>query len=161
MILRVFISFLVFLTVCSPMVLLSVPVVAWLLCTDWDGRTTIFGNAKWGRATDHFAYPTEGKFWKEFLWLVYRNPVNNLLTKTLAYDWKVSEEVVLNGDLQIGDKVKGGFYSCFVGKFWEYYWIKPYGSRCIRARIGWKLYNSDHPAAFVFAFNPWKQYLGE
>lgn len=161
MIIRCVFSFLIFLLVCLPMMVLSVPVVAVLLLTKWNGRSTIFGNAKWGRANNHFTYPTKG-WWQEFNWLVIRNPVNNLLTKTLAIDWG-DRLRNLNGDEDIGDKTHGGFYKCHVIglPIWEYYWVKPYGKKCIRVRIGWKLFNADRPAAFVFAVNPWKVYLGE
>lgn len=160
MITRLLISFTIFMLVCVPAIILSAPVVALLLRTSWDGRSTIFGNAKWGRANDHFATPTKG-FWQEFNWLVIRNPVNNLMAKTLA---ATSIPLVVSGDADIGDKKRAGFYYARTPKgFWEYYWIKPYGdrTRCIRARIGWKLVNSDSPAAFVFAINPWKKYSGE
>ncbi len=159
---RIIASTLIFLLVCVPAILVSVPIVALLLLTPWDGRTTIFGNAKWGRANTHFSTPTKG-WGQEFLWLVWRNPVNNLLTKTLAADLD-GNSVTIAGDPGIGDKTHGGFYKAeAITKnhiFWEYYWVKPYGSRCIRARIGWKLHNSDTPAAFAFAINPWKKYLG-
>lgn len=158
MIKHLLISIAIFLLVCVPAIALSVPAVALLLKTSWDGRSTIFGNAKWGRANNHPSYPTKG-WWQEFKWLVYRNPVNNLMTKTLAVDTS-HEDYILTGDSGIGDKTHGGFYKVKLGKFWEYYWIKPYGTRCIRVRIGWKIYNSDLPAAFVFAINPWKEYLG-
>lgn len=152
-------SFLIFALVCVPAIIVSIPVVALLLLTSWDGRSTIFGNAKWGRANTHPSFPTKG-WWQEFNWLVLRNPVNNLMTKTLAYDWG-DQLRSLVGEEGIGDKTYGGFYVCTVNRFWEYYYVKPYGRRCIRIRIGWKIFNSDRPAAFVFAINPWKKYSGE
>jgi hypothetical protein len=135
---------------------ISMPVVALLLLTGWDGKSTIFGNAKWGRGNNHYAYPTKN-YWQEFLWLVWRNPVNNLMTKTLSV---TKAPYSLIGDGGIGDKTRGGLYRALMGSAWEYYWIKPYGKRCIRARIGWKIHNADRPAAFVFVINPWKEYLG-
>jgi len=159
------ISFFIFLFVCIPAMVISVPVVAVLLLTSWDGRTTIFGNAKWGRANDHFAYPTKG-YWQEFNWLVLRNPVNNLAGQFLGVPQRPYE---LIGDENIGDKIAGGFYAIHMpledGPAWEYYWIKPYNildqKRCIRARIGWKIKDNIGKAAFVFAINPWKKYLGK
>ena len=54
---------------------IAVPI---LLLTKWDGRTTWWGNSKWGRGTDHFEHATKG-FWQELVWLTYRNPINNLM----------------------------------------------------------------------------------
>lgn len=162
--LRVLTSLLAFLLLCVPCMIISVPVVAIMLRSHWNGRTTIFGNAKWGRGTDHFAYPTHGNYWEEFNWLVLRNPVNNLHSFTLAV--RNITPVLYDGpNYDVGDKTQGGFYMLTMGLAWEMYWIKPYtifGSRrCIRARIGWKIYeDNDELAAFVFAFNPFKSYLG-
>lgn len=155
---RLLISIAIFLLICVPAIVLSVPVVGGLLLTSWGGYTTIFGNAKWGRGNTHFSTPTKG-WWQEFKWLVYRNPVNNLMARTLAIEWGAATRIV-KGDEDIGDKTHGGFYRAYVLNFWEYYWIKPYGKRCLRVRIGWKILNSDTPAAFVFSINPIKPYLG-
>lgn len=160
---RVIISALIFLCICLPVIFISFPVVAYLLHTKWDGKTTIFGNRKYGFAVDHPAYPTDGNIWREFNWLTLRNPVNNLLTEYLAVPRR---SYGLQGDAGIGDKLRGGFYRITMGWAWEFYWIKPYtffGPRCIRARIGWKIYGGaayDGRAAFVFVLNPWKRYLG-
>jgi len=142
--------------------IISPLIVAAMLLTKWDGHTTIFGNQKWGRATDHYAFPTNGKYWREFNWLVLRNPVNNLLTYNLAFtDGPHLGEI--KGNPNISDKTFGGFYKAKWGCAWEYYLVKPYdffGRRCLRIRIGWKLVNADKPAAFVFVINPWKKYSG-
>lgn len=153
------ISLTLFIVIIVPAILVSNIVVPIMLFTKWDGKTTIFGNAKWGRANNHFAYATKG-YWQEFNWLVLRNPVNNLVGRTLAVTRRAAHVI---GNPNIGDKIAGGFYRVTMGKYWEYYWIKPYnlfGRRCIRVRIGWKIYNSDTPSAFVFAINPFKAYIG-
>jgi hypothetical protein len=157
MVIHIIISLLIFLLT-LPVIILSIPAVAILLLTSWNGKTTIFGNAKWGRANNHPS-PTSrtSGYLQELLWLVWRNPVNNFLTETLSV---TKAPYKLTGDPDIGDKTKGGFYSIRMGDAWEYYWIKPYGKRCIRARIGWKIHNADSPSAFVFAINPWKEYSG-
>lgn len=163
MIKRCLISFMIFLFAVLPMMLISIPVVAVLLHTKWDGKTTVFGNSKWGRANDHFAYPTKG-FWQEFNWLVWRNPVNNFQTRAIAV--KNTTPVFYDGpSYMIGDHFRGGSYELTMGKAWEFYSIKPYTifgkRRCIRARIGWKIYQDDDAyAAFVFTVNPWKEYTG-
>lgn len=161
MIIRCFISFLIFLA-CLPLAIISVPVVMYLLHTSWDGTTTIFGNAKWGRATSHFVYPTNNSFWREFIWFVWRNSLNNLKSQTLGAKQKAHK---LTGDKNIGDKIAGGFYKIKMGVFWEYYWIKPYTvlglKRCIRARIGWKIKdNVEEKAQCVFTINLVKAYSG-
>lgn len=158
---RLFLSFLVFTVICLPCIIVSIPVVAYLLHTPWDGLTTIFGNAKWGRGTAHPTYKAVG-FWQEFIWLVWRNPVNNLMAIYLGVAHKPS--YWLEGKPDIGDKIAAGFYQARMGWAWEYYWIKPYtvfgSKRCVRVRIGWKIYNNPGRASYVFAINPWKVYLG-
>lgn len=157
---KALISSLIFFFVCVPAMIMSFPVVALLLLTSWSGRTTIFGNAKWGRGNDHFAYPTKG-WWQEFNWLVLRNPVNNLMSFHLSAP---RGSYTVDGDINIGDKIKGGFYRVTMGVFWEYYWIKPYTvfgfRRCIRVRFGWKILGNDRFASFVWSVNPWKAYMG-
>lgn len=163
MAIRILLTLIIFLFLVIPAIAISIPVVAISLHTKWNGRTTIFGNEKWGRATLHFAYPTKG-FWEEFNWLVLRNPVNNLHSKTLAV--RNSTPIFYKGPSEdISDKTIGGLYMITMGRVWEIYWIKPYSvfgnRRCIRARFGWKIYEDDDAlAAFVFAVNPFKKYLG-
>lgn len=151
------ISFLIWLLITMPVKVVSVPVVAVLLLTSWDGRNTVFGNRTYGRGTNHPDHGTQGKYWLEFNWLVLRNPCWNLDNEVLCLG---KGEYTASGDLGISDKHRGGFYSVRQGWAWEYYWIKPYGiKRCIRARIGWKLFNPDSTkAAFVFSVNPFKPF---
>lgn len=160
MVWRIFVSFLTLIGVCVPAMLLSVPIVAVLLRTKWDGRSTIFGNAKWGRATDHPDHPTKENRWLEFNWLVLRNPVNNLSRLVLGLK---KRRYTVRGSQVIGDKISGGFYAVRMGWAWEFYGIIPYtlfGRRCIRVRIGWKILNSDTPCQFCFVINPVKTYSG-
>lgn len=160
---RFFISLLIFIIVCIPFIVIGFPVTAVMLLTKWDGRTTPFGNAKWGKGDLNPAYLKSG-YWAAFVWLAYRNPVNNLLSRPMAV--KITETRRLKGNAIIGDKIAGGFYSIRMGWKWEYYWIKPYtvfsARRCIRLRFGWKLWQAPwgSKAPYVFAFNPWKLYLG-
>lgn len=163
-ILRIALSLLIFTFICVPAIIISIPVVGGLLLTSWDGRSTIFGNSKWGRGNNHFSHPTTG-FWSEFSWLVWRNPVNNLHFNYLSVD---ALPYVISGDDNIGDKIAGGFYEALRlrrPRVWEYYWIKSYTlfgyKRCIRVRIGWKIHKCMYDkAAFVFAINPLKPYSG-
>lgn len=156
-------SFLIFL-LCIPAMVASIPVVSILLLTSWDGRSTIFGNAKWGRGNTH---PSPDNrtigYWQEWKWLVWQNPVNNLMAITLAISGKT---YVVSGDEGIGDKLKPGFYAIRMGWAWEYYWIKPYKilgkRRCIRVRLGWKIYGTSRGdlCPYVWAINPFKEYSG-
>lgn len=146
---------------CIPLIVVSIPVVAIMLLTKWDGYTTIFGNAKWGKANEHFSYPTKG-WWQEFNWLVLRNPINNFMSITLGAKPK---PYTLEGTPDIGEKIAAGSYFITMGYAIEHYLIKPYtlfgSSRCLRVRIGWKIKDNVQPLApFVFAINPWKPYSG-
>lgn len=129
-----------------------------MLLTRWDGRTTIFGNSKHGRGNEHYAHATKG-YWQELSWLCFRNPVNNLCAKTLAASFS---PYIVEGDETVGDKTHGGSYAIRMGWAWEYYCVIPYGKRCFRARIGWKI-SGKKPGdlcEFVFVINPWKSYSG-
>lgn len=165
MLMRVLFSALIFFFICLPAILLSIAAVPVMLLCGWDGRSTIFGNKKWGKGNEHPSHGTKG-FWQEFNWLVFRNPVNNLHSFALAVPMK---PYYLKGDGTIGDKTHGGFYRVRMGwhlddiKTWEYYWIYPYSKKlCIRARIGWKINGNSREALapFVFTFNPVKPYRG-
>lgn len=138
-------------------IVLSIPFVALALLTKWDGTTTIFGNRKWGRANNHFLYPTKG-YWQEFNWLVIRNPVYNLNSEWLA---ATIAPFTSEGDLGIGDKKKQGYYKIKMGRFFEFYLVKKYlKTRCLRIRIGWKINEHEGKAPFVFSINPFKKYSG-
>lgn len=165
MIIRIAISVLYFFLIELPATIIAWPCLAIALLTKWDGRTWFFGNIKHGRATDHYLAPTNGSYWKELMWMAWRNPVYNLTAKTLAITLPDPLEYDFAGDEEIGDKIAGGFYEVRLGKFWEFYWIKPYTifgkKRCVRARIGWKIHNNTTPTAeIVCAVNPFKEYQG-
>lgn len=140
-----------------PFQYIAVPV---LLLTPWDGRTTWFGNSKWGRGTDHFEHATNS-YWREFVWLTYRNPINNLMNR---FGTTYAEPVDVTGNLDIGDKVAGGWYLARMGKFWEFYCIIPYLKRyCVRIRLGWKIVGKQagELCPMVCAVRPIQNYYGE
>lgn len=95
-----------------PMVLLSFIVTPLLCLTKWDGKTTWFGNAKYGRGDTHYKAPSEGKYWKQVRFLCIRNPVSNFgkqvlsLPDSLGWPWLHDQHVV------------GTFY-------WMYGWKNP------------------------------------
>ena len=131
-------------------IILSFPVVAILLLTTWDGRTTIFGNKKHGRGNNHFSTPTRG-YWQEFRWLTIRNPVNNLC-ELLAAPYSTP---IVTGRTDIIDQRNEGSYHITMGRYWEYGLIKFYGSRCFRVRLGWKILgNQDGTCDYVLSIVP-------
>lgn len=131
-------------------ILFSIPVVSILLLTPWNGRTTIFGNVKWGRGNDHFSTPTKG-YWQEFKWLCYRNPVNNLCARlSMPY-----QTPIITGNTKIIDQRESGFYRLTAGKAWELGYVRIYGKRCCRVRLGWKILgNKDGTCDYVLSIVP-------
>lgn len=142
---------------CALVLPFQYPAVALLLLTRWDGRTTIFGNEKWGRGNDHHTHATKG-YWQEFNWLTYRNPINNMMNRFSV----IGRPYILVGNPNTGDKSEGGFYRVRMGKAWEIYWIYPYGRHCIRVRLGWKIHrkNPGENCPLVFVINPFMPYRG-
>jgi hypothetical protein len=147
------------LLICAMLLPLQYIVVPILLLTKWDGYTTWFGNNKHGRGNKHFEHTTKG-FWQEFLWLTYRNPINNLMNSfgvTCQYIQGVK------GNPNIGDKIAGGWYFLRMGKYWEFYYVKPYLKKhCVRVRLGWKIAgkNVGELCPMVFAIRPIQNYSG-
>ena len=70
------ISFLIWLLLYLPVVLVSIIVVPLMLKLGWEGFNTIFGNATYGRnGNSHLKPPVT--LWKSYVFLVFRNPVSN------------------------------------------------------------------------------------
>lgn len=155
-----YLIFLVFAIIAAAALPLQFPIVALLLLTKWDGRSTIFGNEKWGRGENHYSHPTVG-YWQQFVWLTLRNPTNNLCAITLAC--YRTQNISSTGDLNIGDKIAGGHYYIKMGRAWEYYLIVPYGRHCIRVRLGWKIAgkNVGELCGYVLVINPFMPYSGK
>jgi hypothetical protein len=158
-ILRFIASLAIFIS-CIPVIILGLFVIPILLLTSWDGTTTPWGNARWGKGETNPAWMKTG-YWNNFVWLALRNPDNNYDTTTLAINKK---PYTWQGNLVIGDQIAPGFYAIAMGWAWEYYWIYKYnflGARCIRIRFGWKINGATTPTVpFVFAINPWANYGG-
>lgn len=110
------VSSFIWLVLFLPMVLLSFPVVAVLLLTKWDGTTTWFGNFKYGRGDTHYKVSSNGKYWRQWMFLCIRNPVSNFgkqvlsVKEALEWPWLVDQHVV------------GTFY-------WMYGWKNPVEGR--------------------------------
>lgn len=149
-----------YLLLCLPALIVSYPIVALLLLTDWNGKTTIFGNSKWGKGDTNPAYLKSG-YKAAFLWLAYRNPINNLL---YSLSVKKTNNCIVKGDLGIGDQTYGGWYLIRMGKAWEFYYVKPYLRKwCIRIRLGWKINEKPEGAdcPLVFVLRPIMNYKGK
>ena len=91
-------SSLIFFFLQLPMIVVSLPVVATMLLTKWDGTTTWFGNFKYGRGDTHYAAPSNGVLWKQWYFLCVRNPVSNFGKRVLAVDdaswvWLVDKQI--------------------------------------------------------------------
>lgn len=66
-----------------PMTILSLPIVYILLLTNWEGKTTWFGNYKYGRKGNMHMPPNPTLF-DEWRFLAIRNPVSNFGTQILS-----------------------------------------------------------------------------
>lgn len=106
--------------------LLSHPFVLIALHTKWDGKTTIFGNFKYGRGDDHYKTPSRSEYWKQYRFLCIRNPVSNFGKFQLAVDdkpWVWLEDVQVYKSLH-----------------WKY---------------GWKLPSGEMPTRRTFVYRPY------
>lgn len=80
---RFLISFSIFLLAWLPMAFVGLFAVAAMLLTEWDGRTTWFGNYLYGRLGNHHM-PANPTFWQQWNFLAVRNPVSNFGKFTLS-----------------------------------------------------------------------------
>lgn len=104
--------------------LFAVPV---MLRTKWDGRTTWFGNFKYGRGDTHYKAPSNGEYWKQLRFLVIRNPVSNFGKRVLAVS-AVAQWVWLE-DKQV---------------YHSFYWM-----------YGWKSPSGETPEVRTFVYRPY------
>ena len=113
---RFLISSLIWFGLFLPMVVLSFFITPIMCLTKWDGKTTWFGNFKYGRGDTHYKAPSEGKYWKQVQFLCIRNPVSNFgkqvlsIPASLEWPWLHDQHVV------------GTFY-------WMYGWKNPVDGR--------------------------------
>lgn len=118
-------STLIFVFAKFPVILVSFIVVPFMLLSKWDGRTTWFGNFKWGRGKEHYKFPATTR-WRQWVFLCIRNPVSNFGKQVLAV--KDAPWVWLH-DQQI--------YKRF---HWKY---------------GWKTPSGELPGVRTFVYRPW------
>lgn len=122
------ISSLIFFLVQLPMILISFPVVAIMLLTKWDGKTTWFGNFKYGRGDTHYKAPSNGVYLRQWKFLCVRNPVSNFGKKIISVK-ETRSWAWLRDDHIAGDW------------FWKY---------------GWKNPVPENDNLRTFVFRPWK-----
>lgn len=108
-----------------PAWIVSIFVVPFMLRSKWDGKTTWFGNFKWGRGEEHYNYPAKTR-WRQWVFLCIRNPISNFGKQVLAV--KEADWVWLH-DQQI--------YKRF---HWKY---------------GWKTPSGELPGVRTFVYRPW------
>lgn len=110
---KFFASTAIFLLAQLPVILLSFIVVPFMLLTKWNGKTTWFGNFKWGRGDDHYKAPSQGEYWKQYRFLCWRNPVSNFGKQVLAVDdkpwvWLCDVHIIKNVYILYGWKNPSG-----------------------------------------------------
>ncbi len=84
-----------------PVVLVGFVVVPFMLRTKWDGKTTWWGNFKYGRGDTHYKKPSKGIFWRQWMFLCLRNPASNfgkrvLSVKDAPWVWLYDAHVIGN-----------------------------------------------------------------
>lgn len=121
-------SSLIFFLLQLPVILASFVIVPFMLLTKWDGKTTWFGNFKYGRGDTHYKAPSNWEYWKQLRFLVIRNPVSNFGKKVLSV--KVAPWVWLYDE---------PIYKSF---HWKY---------------GWKNPSGELPELRGFVYRPWRK----
>lgn len=116
----------IFLFAQLPVMLASFVIVPCLLLTKWDGKTTWFGNFKYGRGDTHYKAPSNGEFWKQYRFLCIRNPVSNFGKQVLA----------------VADKPWVWLYDVQIYK-------------ALRIKFGWKLPSGEVPGMRSFVYRPY------
>lgn len=85
-----------------PMVLISFIVVPIMCLTKWDGKSTWFGNFKYGRGDTHYKAPSNGQYWKQVRFLCIRNPASNFgkrvlsVSESATWPWLIDQHIYNN-----------------------------------------------------------------
>ena len=104
------------------MIVVSLPVVAIMLLTKWDGTTTWFGNYLYGRVGNSHMPPNPTLF-DEWWFLCIRNPVSNFGKKVIAVQdapwvWLYDRKIVGNFYWKYGWKDNVNGLRTFVYRPW-------------------------------------------
>lgn len=136
------------------------PLPAW--ASWWDNDREPFGDT--ARAPAIAAASGLKLFWLRFNWLAIRNPANNLGRELgVAYD----DHAFVNrtGNQNTSDQGEQGVLFNTLHRHgnviaFEFYYVKAWSkTRCVRIRLGWKLW--DNPARLVHAINPFDSFTGK
>ncbi len=108
-----------------PVVLLSFVVVPILLLTKWDGKTTWFGNYKYGRGDTHYKAPSNGNYWLQLNFLCLRNPISNYGKRVLSVDdapwvWLIDQHIIGNFYWKFGWKDAVDGRRTFIYRPWRH-----------------------------------------
>jgi hypothetical protein len=106
------------------------------------------------------------KGWLRFRWLALRNPANNF-ADTMGVYHTPDTVVTAWGNPNTSDQGESGCHfllmkSRSTGEVhaFEFYWVWAYSdTRCLRVRLGWKLW--DNPAPLVHVINPVMTFTGK
>lgn len=159
MITRLFLSYALWFLTYIPLICVSAIAVPVMLHTGWDGRSTWFGNRKYGRFGNK-EYPTKTR-WQEWLFLVIRNPISNFGKEVMSHT--VAALVIVEGNPKITDGSPGitGSYYARSGWAWEIRMVyRTFPGRCFEGRWGWKLLDKrvGDECTFVCRANPFKKF---
>lgn len=154
---RILATYLIWLTY-IPMIIIGWVVIPFMLLTEWDGKSTAWGNRKYGR-TGSAAMPCNG-FWCAYYSLAFRNPVSNYGKETLAI--KPVGVVTITGNKNITDGkpgIEGAYFAHDESWHWEHRVVRrTFPGRCFEGRWGWKLNGGTGLATFVCRANPFKKF---
>lgn len=143
--------------------LVAVPI---MLLFGWNGFTTMFGNAKYGKHGND-AEPARN-FFQSWRFLARRNPISNMGHGLLANWVNTDKPTEIWGFTGVTDgpaKIRGWYFILHPEDIWEYRFVWPtFPGRCLEVRIGWKLNGlvgeDDYYklATFVCRYNPFRKF---
>lgn len=159
MVIRILITFAIWLCTHAVLIPLSFLVVPIMLYFGWSGYTTWFGNRKYGRY-GNTAHPSKNT-WDDFVFLTWINPVSNFGKEVMSV--VVKDPVFVEGNKDITDGAPGvvGSYVARSGWKWEVRIVKKtFPGRCFEGRWGWKLNGKQlgEECTFVCRANPFKKF---
>lgn len=102
-----------------------------------------------------------GMLWHRWNWLALRNPSNNFGYNVVGFKQTDTIVYLRTGNPNTSDQGEGGhkFIRAIdraTGRLvaFEFYAVLPYGSRCLRLRLGWKIDHNMHPGLLVTDGSP-------
>lgn len=129
----------------------------------WDNDREPFGDTARGPA---ISTSTGLKhLWLRYMWLGWRNPANNF-GRTMGELRMPGQIVTSIGNPNTSDQGEQGYHVLILKPLegysiqaFEFYFVWAYSAtRCVRIRLGWKLW--DNPAPIVHVINPFDSFTG-